>query len=475
MPHAPSYLLKNSFGIYHLRLAVPKHLRYVVGKREIKKTLRTGNRREALRKARRLATILQDRFDEMTFDNSILGKNLEFESIKTKSDGTREVTGVKLDPDNLEADTAALDKLLGTNQQPAPVATNSITLQKLIEEYLEAMAEDCNTRTLAGYKSHLDTFLEIIGDIQISEITRKQARGAVSTLKKLPPNRNKLKAFRDLSIAAIIQLKPEKVLAPTTVKLHIERISALFEFAIAERLTTYNPFTKLKPKSTTRPDKERDKLHFDEISALFAPANLKSHNRTLAKVWIPLIAAFSGMRLEEICQLQASDIMETDGVWCFSINDYDKKQLKNKSAHRNVPIHSKLINAGILNLLKNKKGRIFSGLSKVNGKYGHGFSKWFKKHREKCHVTADGKTFHSFRHTVATQFKQEKVPVTEAAALLGHSVNGETYGRYGKAYKPSQLQEVIEIIDYKFALDAEKWTAQLGLNPQRIPKRKTGN
>jgi len=56
--HTPSYLLKNSFGIYHLRLAVPKHLRHTIGKREIKKTLRTGNRREALRKARRLATIL---------------------------------------------------------------------------------------------------------------------------------------------------------------------------------------------------------------------------------------------------------------------------------------------------------------------------------------------------------------------------------------------------------------------------------
>ncbi len=474
--HTPSYLLKNSFGIYHLRLAVPKHLRHTVGKREIKKTLRTGNHREALRKARRLATILQDKFDEMTFENLHLTKELKVESLKKNADGSVEIQGLEMDPNHPEAEQAALDKILGNNQQPAITTDiNAITLQNLINEYLEAMEEDCNTKTLAGYTAHLTTFLEIIGDIPVSDISRKQARGAVSTLKKLPPNRNKSKAFRGLSIAAIIQLKPKTVLAPTTVKLHIERISALFEFAIAEQLADYNPFTKLKSKSSTRPDKERNKFHGDEIAALFASANMKTHDRTPSRVWIPLIAAYSSMRLEEICQLHESDIIQQKGIWCFSVNDNGDKQLKNKSAHRIVPIHSKLLEAGILDLLQNKQNRIFSELSKSNGKYGHNFSKWFSRYRKKCHVTAAGKTFHSFRHTVATQFKQAKIPVTEAAAIMGHTVNGETYGRYGKEYKPSQLLEVIEIIDYKGAFDPIKWTSQLSPNPQQIPKRNTGN
>ena len=96
--HTPSYLLKNSFGIYHLRLAVPKHLRHTVGKREIKKTLRTGNRREA----RRLATQYQDWFDEMAnYDdilNNPLNKQLKFNSITTNPDGTVTAAGVELDP-----------------------------------------------------------------------------------------------------------------------------------------------------------------------------------------------------------------------------------------------------------------------------------------------------------------------------------------------------------------------------------------
>ena len=147
MPHhTPSYLMLNSFGIYHLRLAVPKHLRYVVGKREIKKTLRTGNHREALRKARRLATILQDKFDEMTLIDGIWFNDIKMSSFKKHADGSVEIEGLETDPNHPEAEQALLDNLLG-NRQPQQSNT-SISLQELIKEYLEAMEENCNTRTL---------------------------------------------------------------------------------------------------------------------------------------------------------------------------------------------------------------------------------------------------------------------------------------------------------------------------------------
>ena len=61
--HVPSCLLKNSFGIYHLRLAVPKKLRYLFGGREIKKSLLAGIYREALHKARKLAMFFLEIFE----------------------------------------------------------------------------------------------------------------------------------------------------------------------------------------------------------------------------------------------------------------------------------------------------------------------------------------------------------------------------------------------------------------------------
>ena len=449
--HTPSYLLKNSFGIYHLRLAVPKHLRHTVGKREIKKTLRTGNRREALRKARRLVTQYQDWFDQMAdFDdilNNPLNKQLKFDSITTNPDGTVTATGVELDPDNIEADTAALQQLL--NGTSTPHQPSTITLKELIDEYLEALKDDCNTKTLAGYTAHLTTFLEILGDVPIDTITRKRAREAVSILKQLPPNRNKVKPYRDLSIAAIIQMKPEKVMSVTTVRLYVERMTALFDFAIDEQLFTgSNPFTGLKPKKATRPDQERKQFTSADLAALFNPNHFQPQPGKPSQYWIPLIAAYTGMRLEEICQLRTQDIQHLNGIPCIDINNDGDKRLKNQSAARRIPIHSHLINQGFIDFASKQQGKLFPELVKANGKRGHHFSKWFARYRQQSGVTEPGKTFHSFRHTVATQFKRADIEETKAAAILGHTVKGETYGRYGKQYRPEQLRQVIEVIDY---------------------------
>ncbi|MGI9571639.1 MAG: DUF6538 domain-containing protein, partial [Desulfobulbia bacterium] len=58
----PKYLLKNSFGIYHFRVKVPAKLRSVIGKTEIKKSLRTKNKIIAERRAQLLAAYTEYQF-----------------------------------------------------------------------------------------------------------------------------------------------------------------------------------------------------------------------------------------------------------------------------------------------------------------------------------------------------------------------------------------------------------------------------
>lgn len=109
---APSYLLLNSFNIYHLRLPVPKHLQSVIKQREIKRSLRTGNRYEALRKARILAGKYQEVFDYMSnkCDNEVeellnnpLSAHIKM-SIDKKADGTLSISNLEMDPDKIESE-----------------------------------------------------------------------------------------------------------------------------------------------------------------------------------------------------------------------------------------------------------------------------------------------------------------------------------------------------------------------------------
>jgi integrase len=51
---------------------------------------------------------------------------------------------------------------------------------------------------------------------------------------------------------------------------------------------------------------------------------------------------FSGMRLNEVAQLQPSDLKQVDDVWCIDLNTTgdSNKSLKNTSSHRVAPFGS---------------------------------------------------------------------------------------------------------------------------------------
>ena len=64
----PSYLAQNVFGVYYFRIAVPLKVRKIIGKRELRKSLRTKNRKQAISLARRMAVVAEKYFqgEQMT-------------------------------------------------------------------------------------------------------------------------------------------------------------------------------------------------------------------------------------------------------------------------------------------------------------------------------------------------------------------------------------------------------------------------
>ena len=135
---------------------------------------------------------------------------------------------------------------------------------------------------------------------------------------------------------------------------------------------------------------------------------------------------------------------------CFDINDDGDKKPKTLNSARIVLVHKELLRLGFNRFFENidDDERLFLDHSKTNGKWSHNFSKWFIRYRRKYGVVESGKTFHPFRHTVATIWKTQEVHESIPATLLEHSAGGITYTRYGKGYEIEKLAEVIQLIDY---------------------------
>ena len=72
--------------------------------------------------------------------------------------------------------------------------------------------------------------------------------------------------------------------------------------------------------------------------------------------WLPVMAIYTGGRLEELAQLQHSDLaFTTDKIPHIKFHDEGDRRLKTSASIRNIPIHPDLQKFGFLELFDQKK------------------------------------------------------------------------------------------------------------------------
>ncbi|WP_164857121.1 site-specific integrase [Sphingomonas crocodyli] len=310
-------------------------------------------------------------------------------------------------------------------------------------------------------------FLEHGGDRPIAAYTRPEAAAFKRLLEDLPANYGKAAEFRGMKAADIVKAcsgREIERLSSRTVQRHFAALASLWDLSIEQGHTADNIFLGWKFAAAKRARDQRQMWTREELAELFATpvwTGCQSSSRRSKpgdvilrdeKFWLPLIAVFSGMRQEEICQLRSADIRQVEGVWVFDLNTRDGQQLKNVNAVRLAPVHSELIRLGWLDYAEDQRRTgarmVFPGLQPggADDRLGHNYSKWFTRYRRDVQLFATGRDFHSFRHSATTFMRRAGVPSETIDELTGHATVGET-ARYSKGLTVANLKEAVEAIE----------------------------
>lgn len=459
--YTPEYLQQTSTGLFLFRLRVPKDCQRDIGKKELKYSLKTRSLREARKFTSSILSFLADAFNDIR-----LGVIEGDRTAKINHSITEAIRRARLNdsrpyvvyaPESPGTDPEPLQETPGPPQKYIDVQTiaTSTPLFSTIREAFfneKRVSQSWRLKTQEDHEAVFNLFTEVNGDVPVSSIDRTLLRDFKSIIIQLPSNMRKIPAFRDKTIPEIIKLKPEKTLSSHTINKYLSRLSNLFSYAVTHGYMNMNPAGSLKVKLKSRPDEERQAYTTEDLQKLFRePDTSKSFT-----YWSPLIALYTGCRLEEVCQLHLEDIRKEEDVWVFDINNKHEKSLKNLSSVRLIPIHTHLIKLGLLNNVNELKARglqrLFPEIPKRRDGYGQMVSRWFSVYKDKCGIDK-GKTFHSFRHTFITHLKHKQVDPFMIHELDGHTISSETMGRYGKRYTPEiLLREAIEKIDYGLEL-----------------------
>jgi integrase len=340
------------------------------------------------------------------------------------------------------------------------------TLSDLIKKFCteKLRSGSWQRKSQVQYEASFQQLTDIIGDKPISSVDVNDAQLWKKTIFNLPPNVSKLRTFNDLTpIQAAAQNEADggETLTTTTFNNIHTRVNSFWKWACNNGFIERNYFDGLRVKESKRARDKRADFTDEELTKLFSTPQYSEHSfKHPYYYWVPLIGLHTGARLEEICQLHLVDIQMTNDVWCIEITDGKKDQkTKTDASNRLVPIHTTLLELGLLEYTLQLKARgeerLFPELKKGRDGYSSSVTKWFARYRDKLGMknVKPKKDFHSFRHTLSTRLKRLNVTESVAGAIVGHTTgDGITYSLYGKDYDIMQLVEALEKLDFSSSL-----------------------
>ena len=298
-------------------------------------------------------------------------------------------------------------------------------------------------------------FLYFNEDTPVYRITRDNLLEFRDLLYKIPTKLAQKSRYKDKSLSQILKLgeKDDKLSEPTIQKYMI-RVIQFFNYCFDSGYIGKSITAKMNVKIDIDPS-ERAVLPYDvsearkifEIVTSIKQSGKSPSSRIEASelYYVTMIAAYSGMRIKEITQLHKEDIVLKDGIYCFNINTNDGKTTKTKNSIRFVPIHSKLIDLGLLEYVNSKKsGNIF----KVSNK---DFSEIFRSQIQRKFIDKDSKkTFYSFRHYFIDYLVQREVEANLIAQIVGHEKQYKILlNTYAKPINANTLKAKVEMVSYE--------------------------
>jgi integrase len=424
-------------SVYQFRVRVPWDLVAVLGTQRISRSLNTSSPREAKRLLRSKAHEIDDFFDDVRRN----GKPTPSENVERR--------------------------------RAAPAV--ELTLRQAYEMFLSDASTARSGKTLLAYRTVSHTVMDILGgDVPLKSITRPQCRELLTKLTQLPLHARK--RWPDRSALEAISLSEGHSfprMSPAHVNGHLIKFSSLLNWASKEELISRNPALGLRIHDPIRARDKRRPFSTDQLRKIFAAPIFRgclndedgyavpgSSRRKRGRYWVPIIGLHSGMRLNEVCQLDTADVQLIEQHLCFvlttaSMNGAKDKRLKTLSSERIVPVHPSLIELGFAAYVEARRlakdVKLFPELTLRHGLYSHLFSRWFSRFLVSCGGAADRTCYHSFRHNFRDACRVAHVERDIVMALGGWSSSdssGSVSEAYGRGHSPAALYEAIAKIRY---------------------------
>ncbi|HGS5529557.1 TPA: DUF6538 domain-containing protein [Vibrio parahaemolyticus] len=328
---------------------------------------------------------------------------------------------------------------LANKHQPKRKKASQYSISNVFKRYHQSETlKDKDAKALYEAGLQIERLIEVIGDLDVTEVTRAHIVEFRDTLLQLP--KSKIASIRNrplLEQIELVKIQGLETLSATTVKNCLRKTSVVFSYAVELGIIDSNPHVGVRVATAEKKTEANEGKGYtdSEMRRLFQADVFNDVNARkpygMACYWVPLLCRYTGARLEEMSQLHKSDVSQSDsGIHYLNIRRGEGQSVKNNSSLRHVPIPAHLIELGFLDYVAESVGFLFPELKENKyGKKSAALSKWWGQTVRSLgiHTTQPA---HAFRHTFKTALRRLGIADTVSDAITGHTPAG-VGGSYG--------------------------------------------
>jgi integrase len=362
------------------------------------------------------------------------------------------------DDRTLQPASSQSSRLLASSGSP-------ITVNQAIERFLsDPQRSLLSANNAAGYATGFKVLKDVAGaNTPLRGVTLAHAQAVQELLSRMPANAKK--SYPNCTAQEAAQQAAKRGDSPMQAKTAsnvLARLAAFFRWAVDQELVDkprFNGLTALQPRKSKA--ESRQPFSSSDLGRLFSD-DLYRHrfnkidSQKAGKYWVPLLALYHGARQNELCQLEASDIVEIDGIHAIRITVEGlhgrTKRLKTASAERTIPVHPVIIELGFLDYCESVRAAgqvmLFEDLTvSVDGSYSKNFSKWFGRYCSDQGLSDSRLNFHSFRHGFVDACRSAQIPLAIYGRIGGWSGAKSASELYGgtETLLPDMAREIKKI------------------------------
>lgn len=403
------------------------------------------------------------------------------------------------------------DGALAPNGTPATTALNksvvresrrgSLTISEVHEDW--KASRDSTQSPMAHWETAQKRFVAWFGDLRVKDITRSVVLDFQALLRNHP--RSTDRAWKELDgreqWRRLRSGPARETLSQTTVRHQVNWLKRMLSHAEREGMIERNPAADIQTKVNRRQAEERlpfthedlDTLLHSPVWSVTADPDGDTKFRSVLvgnrfALWIPILALYTGLRLTEITRLKHEDIwISGQAIPYISVtrrrfDEQDKNgpehrvkkrsgdSLKTDNSPRRIPIHAKLLEAGI-KALQDESKRSHSPFllghdEHAPAEISQWFSRAFGRYLRRMGIKQHRVSLYSLRHNFAQEIRAQGATRDVEGDLLGHAPH-----TYGSPVPPlPALSEAIQSLQFG-GISTEIWVAALqkdvGLTPRR--------